>query len=65
MPIKYEEADVIPWHGWEGGGKQAKFEIDGVNNWKELIKDKVVDIEIISSPNSSFELTKDGKLFYK
>ena len=55
LPIKGELADVIPWHGQVGGGKQMKFVFDGtVKDFQWLIDRGYLKITIKNSPNGAF-----------
>ena len=55
LPIKGELADVIPWHGQVGGGKQMRFKFDGVvENFDWLVNNGFIKITIKNSPNGTY-----------
>ena len=66
LPIKGQLADVIPWFGKSGNGKQMmfKFQPKGgeLSSFKDLIDKGYIRITIKSSPNRKFSVWK-GKSF--
>ena len=64
LPFKAEIADVIPWFGQVGKGKQAFWKIDkGANGypktWNQLVEEGYVKITIKKSPNGKYLKFKD------
>ena len=62
MPIKGQLADVIPWYGQIGGGKQMKFIFDdtkvGGASFQNLIDEGFIKITIKDSPNGAYSKYK-------
>lgn len=59
LPFKGQTADVIPWFGQVGGGKQTMWNIPKVGNypktWNMLAAEGYVKITIKSSPSGNFQ----------
>lgn len=56
LPIKGEVADVIPWFGHSGGGKQIRLKFDiKYETLEDLVKDKYIKVLIKKSPNKQYE----------
>lgn len=56
LPIKGEVADVIPWFGYSGRGKQISLKFDNkYKNLESLIDDGYIRITIKKSPNKEYE----------
>ena len=68
LPIKGQSADVIPWFGQAGGGKQMMFKFQpkggDFNNFQDLIDNGYIKITIKSSPNGKYN-SWIGKSFIK
>ena len=69
MPIGYEVADIIPWHGYDGLGKQAMFDLKSadptLNTIGKLQHAGYIEIREIKSPNKSFDVVDNTTLIYK
>lgn len=56
LPIKGQMADVMPWHGHAGGGKQMMFKFNSeYESLEDLIRNKFIKITIKKSPNRQYE----------
>ena len=68
LPIKGQSADVIPWFGHVGNGKQMMFKFQpkggDFNNFQDLIDNGYIKITIKSSPNGKYN-SWIGKSFIK
>jgi Tuberculosis necrotizing toxin len=60
IPFKGETADIIPWFGYSGKGKQTKFDIPidpstgRPTTWNILARQGLVKITIKKSPNGFY-----------
>ena len=61
LPFGGQSADVIPWFGQKGLGKQTKFDLPINPNtkrsisWNELAKQGKVKITILDAPSGTYK----------
>src|SRR5690606_30160688 len=56
LPFKGELADVIPWWGKTGLGKQMKFNFNSdLKNWNDLVRAGYVKITIKAAPSGVYQ----------
>jgi len=68
LPFTGDLADIIPWHGYEGKGKQMKFNFPkewDLETWSRLQRDNKIKITIKSSPSGKYDILPDGKIKLK